>query len=239
MRRIYIQKIETKKWKKIIVHFLIFLIQKMMFVPNQYCFSYNTTNTLASIPAANIELQQRSRFTKTEDQLLKQLAESQQKPNWSEISRQLRGRTARQCRERYNNYLRPNLINGPWTPEEDKLLLELFEQQGPKWALIAHSFNSRSAVNVKNRYSTLMGHAASKNRQFEYEEIQENKIEEEKIVENNNVNGVIVTDESKNENEPDFNTNDDFENMFSNYEFCDNLWPSPMVSIGDDDLLAF
>lgn len=107
---------------------------------------------------------QRSRFSKEEDELLKMLVNSQSQPKWSEIAQHFHNRTARQCRERYNNYLRPDLINGPWTVEEDELLIQLYELHGPKWSLISQNFNSRSSVNVKNHYSSLSSQKLMKTR---------------------------------------------------------------------------
>ena len=203
-----------------------------MFVPTQY---YFPCDTFAPIASPKVETQQRSRFTKDEDELLKKLAESQNNPKWNEIALYLKGRTARQCRERYNNYLRPNLINGPWTPEEDEMLLELFEKHGPKWALIARSFNSRSPVNVKNRHSTLASHSSPKNSKAQQQEIVESKIKEETVSVNESMNYPIA----ENESEPNFTANDDFENMLSNFEICDDLWSSPIVPLAEDDLLSF
>lgn len=126
--------------------------EKMMFVADTFNFP------------ANSEASQRSRFTKDEDEKLRQLVSFHDPPNWNEISKHMKNRTARQCRERYANYLRPNLINGPWTQEEDDLLKELYEQYGPKWSFISQSFKSRSSVNIKNHHSSLISQKTNKER---------------------------------------------------------------------------
>lgn len=207
-----------------------------MFVPTQY---YFPCDTFAPIASPKVETQQRSRFTKAEDELLKKLAESQNNPKWNEIALYLKGRTARQCRERYNNYLRPDLINGPWTPEEDELLIGLYEMHGPKWALISRSFESRSPVNVKNRHSTLVSRTAQKSLHLQHDEKSENKPNEENAVEDMNTNNSVSECQYKNESESNFSVNDDFENMFSNFQICDDLWSSPIVPIAEDDLIPF
>lgn len=210
-----------------------------MFVPNQCYLPYNPCNTFTPMPKASIEVQQRSRFTKAEDDLLKQLAESQKNPKWSEIAHQLKGRTARQCRERYNNYLRPDLINGPWTPEEDNLLIKLYEIHGPKWALISHSFESRSPANIKNHHSTLVSHTAQKNLHLQHNEKSEIKSNDENVVENMNINNSVSEYQFKNESESNFSVVDDFENLFSNFQICDDLWSCSIVPIAEDDLISF
>jgi hypothetical protein len=62
------------------------------------------------------------------------------------------GRTARQCRDRYKNYLMESLVNAPWSPEEDAILLDRFQLLGPKWVEIGKLLHGRSGNNVKNRW---------------------------------------------------------------------------------------
>lgn len=128
----------------------------MLFTSSQQSFPSVKIDESISDKIPRPESPQRSRFTKEEDQLLKMLVSNQSQPKWSEIALNFQNRTARQCRERYNNYLRPDLINGPWTKEEDDLLIELFQKNGPKWSLISQSFNSRSSVNIKNHLTSLI-----------------------------------------------------------------------------------
>jgi hypothetical protein len=70
-------------------------------------------------------------------------------------------RTTRQCRERYKNYLSPELRNLPWSPAEDLLLRERFSEFGPRWATLATFFNGRSDVSLKNRWAVLNGRHTS------------------------------------------------------------------------------
>lgn len=100
---------------------------------------------------------QRSRFTKEEDDLLRDLVEKQnEKVDWSEIASLMNGRTSRQCRDRYTNYLRPQLVNGAWTEEEEKLLEKMYEKYGPQWSRISQYFPNRSDVNIKNHHTCLV-----------------------------------------------------------------------------------
>jgi hypothetical protein len=45
---------------------------------------------------------------------------------------------------------------GPWSREEDSLLVSLVESLGPKWTEISSSFSGRSANAIKNRYHLQM-----------------------------------------------------------------------------------
>lgn len=71
---------------------------------------------------------------------------------WDAIARRLPGRTARQCRERWANYLCPAIRSDPWTHEEDRLLVEKINEVSFSWSAIAHSFNGRSDNDIKNRW---------------------------------------------------------------------------------------
>ncbi|EAY14130.1 Myb-like DNA-binding domain containing protein [Trichomonas vaginalis G3] len=98
----------------------------------------------------------RHKFTKAEDELLKSLVEKYGEANWVVVSAQMKTRSPRQCRERYKNYLSPKIQNGPWTPEEEALLVEKVKEFGQRWANIAVFFEPRSDVNVKNHWTAMV-----------------------------------------------------------------------------------
>ena len=98
----------------------------------------------------------RMKFTPEEDHRLREIVRNFGTPNWAQVSALMGNRTARQCRERYRNYLAPQIINGRWTEEEEKLLEQLFEEMGPKWSKMARSFPTRSDVNLKNHWSAML-----------------------------------------------------------------------------------
>jgi hypothetical protein len=69
-----------------------------------------------------------------------------------EISFGLPGRSARQCRERWSDYLNPEIRIEPWTQDEDTFLLQQVGVFGHRWTAIAVGFARRSANDVKNRW---------------------------------------------------------------------------------------
>ena len=88
----------------------------------------------------------RQRWSSAEDNKLVELVRSNSKNQiessagigWSEISNYLPGRSEVQCRARWKNHLQPDLVKGPWTKEEDALVIDLVNKHGPrKWAFIA------------------------------------------------------------------------------------------------------
>lgn len=103
-------------------------------------------------------------FSKEEDDLIRALVTKHGEKSWRFVSSQLHGRTARQCRERWKNYLCPTVLNLPWSADEDNRLLELVDEFGPQWARIAGVFGSRTDVNVKNRWVLLKRKQAKVNR---------------------------------------------------------------------------
>ena len=93
----------------------------------------------------------RAQFTDEEDAKLIELVETYGDRNWKNIADKMPGRNTRQCRERYQNYLSPNLDKGPWTNEEDTLLICKYIELGSKWKTIALYFPKRTDISVKNR----------------------------------------------------------------------------------------
>lgn len=95
------------------------------------------------------------KWTKEEDSKLLKMVVIFGAKDWRNLSKHMEGRNSRQCRERWQNYLNPNLNFNNWTLEEDKLLLEMREKHGPKWKLISKYFTNRTDAMIKNRYNAL------------------------------------------------------------------------------------
>ncbi|EAX93781.1 Myb-like DNA-binding domain containing protein [Trichomonas vaginalis G3] len=98
----------------------------------------------------------RQKFTADEDTQLINLVNIYGTHSWKNVSKHMKNRTTRQCRERYNNYLSPSIKNGPWTQQEDILLISKVKTMGPTWCKIVSFFPTRSDVNIKNRYAYLV-----------------------------------------------------------------------------------
>lgn len=69
---------------------------------------------------------------------------------WSMIAKSMGIRSGKQCRERWHQHLRPGLVKGKWTAEEDALIEQLQKQHGNKWSKIAESLPHRTDNDIKN-----------------------------------------------------------------------------------------
>ena len=93
----------------------------------------------------------KSKFTPEEDELLKKLVEEFGTLEWSKIASHLPGRTGRQCRDRWSNYIDPHINLAPWTKQEDADLLKKYHEIGAHWRILANCFPGRSINGVRNR----------------------------------------------------------------------------------------
>ena len=120
-------------------------------------------------------------FTPRDDARLKELVARLGENKWDEVSEQIHKFSPRQCKERYTVYLKGTYRNDPWTPEEDKLLIELHKKLGSKWFVICNYFEGRHSNSVKNRWHRYL------RKSVEEEEAAQNKLKEknqEKMEEN-------------------------------------------------------
>jgi hypothetical protein len=99
-----------------------------------------------------------ARWTPAEDEFLKHAIQTCGTRDWHMVADRLEGRNARQCRERWENYLRGDLKHEQWTLEEDRLLLQKHRELNGRWVEIAKVFENRTDSMVKNRFNLLRRH---------------------------------------------------------------------------------
>lgn len=97
----------------------------------------------------------RGRWTNEEDDRLRQAVEMYEGKNWKRIATMAFGdsKTDVQCLHRWQKVLRPGLVKGPWTVEEDMLVMQLVSRYGlKKWSQIASHLKGRLGKQCRERW---------------------------------------------------------------------------------------
>jgi myb proto-oncogene protein len=95
-------------------------------------------------------------WTPEEDEYLLELVKTNGK-KWSILADlHVAKRTGKQIRDRYVNYLDPELNREPFTDIEDNMLIELYLKYGRRWSLIAKKMKTRTSEMVKNRFHAVL-----------------------------------------------------------------------------------
>lgn len=93
------------------------------------------------------------RWSQEEDATLRSAVSSNAGKNWKKIALHLPGRTDVQCLHRWQKVLKPGLVKGPWTPEEDAMVVQLVAEHGQKkWSFIARKLQGRLGKQCRERW---------------------------------------------------------------------------------------
>ena len=94
-------------------------------------------------------------WTVEEDDILRGWVKKEGPQRWSQAATLIKGRSGKQCRERWFNTLDPDVRKGNWSQDEDKKIFHFYEKYGSSWSKIAKEISGRTENAIKNRfYST-------------------------------------------------------------------------------------
>lgn len=114
------------------------------------------------------------KFSDAEDKKLKDMVSRLGTNNWSIISKQFKDKTPKQCRDRWRNYVDPELRHDMWSVEEDEMLIEKFKQIGSKWTVMMKYFNHRSSNDIRYRWMKLSRGAKGSSQTMSSNEVLDN-----------------------------------------------------------------
>ncbi|CAA7049542.1 unnamed protein product [Microthlaspi erraticum] len=96
-------------------------------------------------------------WTTTEDAILTEYVKKHGEGNWNAVQKNSGLlRCGKSCRLRWANHLRPNLKKGSFSPDEEKIIIELHAKMGNKWARMASQLPGRTDNEIKNYWNTRM-----------------------------------------------------------------------------------
>ncbi|EAY17168.1 Myb-like DNA-binding domain containing protein [Trichomonas vaginalis G3] len=106
---------------------------------------------------ASSESLSKNKFSYADDRRLKKWVKILEN-NWKEIAEKMHNKNARQCKDRWEKYLSPNVKSEPFSIDEDIAILNNYQVIGPKWIEMSKLIPGRSDVSLKSRYKLLQRH---------------------------------------------------------------------------------
>jgi len=97
-------------------------------------------------------------WTKEEDMRLTEIMKKHKNPrDWEPIAKELsRGRSPKECHERWIRYLKPGVRKGQWTDQEDAIVMEAVtnskEQPFTRWSDLAQRLPGRVGKQIRDRW---------------------------------------------------------------------------------------
>ncbi|KAK8880380.1 hypothetical protein M9Y10_003051 [Tritrichomonas musculus] len=185
-------------------------------IQNNMINSYSSLNNFCFNPPFDSQIDSgkksfRTHFTKDEDEKIRELVKKFGTKNWPVVAAFMKGRTAKQCRDRYSNYLIPGIFQGEWSKEEDELLIKLYKEIGSKWSVIQNYFPKRSSNSIKNRWHYFL--CKKYNFELENENEKDNEKdkkedgEKEKESEINEIDNLLEINDGESQNKHKHNEN--------------------------------
>ena len=98
------------------------------------------------------------KWEEREDELLRQAVQQHGAKQWRLIAEFVPGRTSIQCLHRWTKILKPGLVKGAWTSEEDEILRKwvLKKKGAMKWSEATKEIQGRSGKQIRERWFNIL-----------------------------------------------------------------------------------
>lgn len=114
----------------------------------------------------------KGQWTAEEDEILRKAVQRFKGKNWKKIAECFKDRTDVQCLHRWQKVLNPELVKGPWSKEEDEIIIDLVNKYGPKkWSTIAQHLPGRIGKQCRERWHNHLNPAINKEAWTQDEEL--------------------------------------------------------------------
>ncbi|XP_027355565.1 transcription factor MYB3R-1 [Abrus precatorius] len=114
----------------------------------------------------------KGQWTPEEDEILRKAVQRFKGKNWKKIAECFKDRTDVQCLHRWQKVLNPELVKGPWSKEEDEIIIELVNKYGPKkWSTIAQHLPGRIGKQCRERWHNHLNPTINKEAWTQEEEL--------------------------------------------------------------------
>jgi len=118
-----------------------------------------------------MKIKNRKKWSDEDDYKLIGLAKKFNEKNWKEISNNFQNKNPLQCFSRYKR-IRPGIIKGSWTKEEDDQIIYLVKIYGKAWSKISKILISRNGKQIRDRFINVLDPMIKKGKFSEEEDRQ-------------------------------------------------------------------
>ncbi|KAL2517699.1 Myb-related protein 3R-1 [Abeliophyllum distichum] len=114
----------------------------------------------------------KGQWTPEEDEILRMAVQRFKGKNWKKIAECFKDRTDVQCLHRWQKVLNPELVKGPWSKEEDEMIIHCVNKYGPKkWSTISKHLPGRIGKQCRERWHNHLNPSINKDAWTQEEEL--------------------------------------------------------------------